>query len=311
MRTKKFMTAIMTAVLTAACFVSEPVHIYAGSTKADLNKPYIALGADLDANQRAEVLRLLEVTEEDLKGYTVATITNEMEHEYLDSYLSAELIGSKALSSVKVTGKEKGNGIRVTTKNISYCTTGMYQNALVTAGMEDADVTVAGPFSISGTAALVGAMEAYENMTGEIIDAENVEAATNELVVTSELGETIGDQEKAEQLIGALKDIVVAEEIDDPEEIKETVTETAEKLEISLTEEDKQQIVDLMEKISELDLDIDSLKQQAKELYDKLSDLNVDLNISEADVDDFFSRMGSGAKGLWDSIKSFFADIFS
>lgn len=41
---------------------------------------------------------------------------------------------------------------------------------------------------------------------------------------------------------------MVGEEIKDPQEIEEKVTETANQLEISLSEEDKQQIVDLMEK---------------------------------------------------------------
>ena len=306
MKARKNGIKMMAAALTV-CAIFESVNVYADNSKADLNKPYIALGADLNANERAEVLSLLDVTEEELTNYTVATVTNDMEHEYLDSYLSSELIGSRALSSVKVIGKEEGSGIKVTTKNISYCTTGMYQNALVTAGMEDAEVTVAGPFNISGTAALVGAMEAYENMTGEIIDAENVEAATNELVITSELGETIGDQEKAEQLIGAVKDIVVADEIVEPEEIEATVEETAEKLEISLSEEDKQQIVELMQKISDLDLDINSIKQQAQELYDKLAGL--DLNISEDEVNGFFAKIGLSS--LWNSIKGFFTGLFS
>ncbi|MGI6011886.1 MAG: DUF1002 domain-containing protein [Ruminococcus sp.] len=296
------------AVFAAVCMILEPVIVRADSTKADLNKPYIALGADLNANERAEVLRLLEVTEDELKNYTVATITNDMEHEYLDSYLSSQVIGSRALSSVKVIGKENGNGIKVTTKNISYCTTGMYQNALATAGVEDVDVTVAGPMSISGTAALVGTMEAYENMTGDAIEQENVEAATNELVVTSELGEAIGDQEKAEELVGAVKDIVVGEEVNDSEQIEETVTETAEQLNISLSEEDKQQIVDLMEKISDLDLDVDSLKQQVQGLYDRLASL--DINISEADVDGFFASIGSWASDLWNNIKGYFSGLF-
>lgn len=296
------------AVFAAICMFVEPIFVYADSSKADLNKPYIALGADLNANERAEVLRLLDVTEDELKNYTVATITNEMEHEYLDSYLSAEVIGSRALSSVKVIGKDQGNGIKVTTKNISYCTTGMYQNALATAGVENVDVTVAGPTSISGTAALVGVMEAYENMTGDAIDAENVEAATDELVVTSELGEKIGDQEKAEQLVGAVKDIVVGNEVSDPEEIETAVADTAEQLDISLSEEDKQQIVELMEKISDLNLDVDSLKEQVQGLYDKLSSLNI--NISEADVDGFFASIGSWASELWNNIKGYFSGLF-
>lgn len=295
-------------IALAASSLFGTVEVSADHSKADLNKPYIALGADLDSAERAEVLNLLGVTEDELVNYTVATVTNEMEHEYLDDYLSAEVIGTRALSSVKVIGKEEGNGVKVTTKNISYCTTGMYQNALVTAGMEDAEVTVAGPFSISGTAALVGAMEAYENMTGEIIEPENVEAATNELVVTSELGEVLGDQEKAEELIGAVKDIVVADEIVDPVEIEETVRDTAEKLEISLSDEDIQQIVELMQKIADLDLDIDALKEQAKELYDKLASLDVDLNISESDVEGFFAKIG--LTNLWEQIKGFFTGLF-
>lgn len=303
-------TAGIMAVVSLACAVLGPVNVQADS-KADLNKPYIALGADLNQQERATVLELLDVTEDELKDYTVATVTNGMEHEYLDAYLSASVIGSRALSSVKVIGKKDGYGIKVQTKNISYCTTGMYQNALVTAGMKNADVTVAGPFNISGTAALVGAMEAYENMTGDVIQPDNVEAATNELVVTSELGEVIGDQEKAEELIGAVKDIIVAEEIQDPELIEEKVSETADKLEVSLSEEDKQQIVELMQKIADLDLDIDSLKQQAKELYDKLGSLGVDLNISKSEVDGFFAKMGTSAKELWDSIRDFFTGLFN
>src|SRR5699024_1564174 len=98
----KKMAAGLIAVLTAVCMMWEPAFVQAASSKADLNKPYIALGADLSDSERAEVLRLLDVTEEELKDYTVATVSNEMEHEYLDSFLSAELIGSRALSSVKV-----------------------------------------------------------------------------------------------------------------------------------------------------------------------------------------------------------------
>ena len=65
--------------------------------------------------------------------------------------------------------KDDGNGVNVTTQNISYCTSGMYRNALITAGIKNADVKVAGPFKISGTAALVGVMKAYEEMTGKKI----------------------------------------------------------------------------------------------------------------------------------------------
>ena len=85
----------------------------------------------------------------------------------------------------------------------------MYQNALATAGIEDAEIVVAGPYNISGTAALVGAIKSYENMTGETVSQENVDTATNELVVTGKLAESVGDSDKAEQLVGAVKEQVV------------------------------------------------------------------------------------------------------
>jgi Predicted secreted protein len=277
------------------------------AVSADAKQPYVALGADLRDNERKTVLELLGVTEEELHNYEVATVTNAEEHEYLGSYLSAAVIGSRALSSVKLEEKGAGHGIKVTTKNISYCTTGMYQNALVTAGVKDAEVVVAGPFNISGTAALVGTIKAYNTMTGEVLKPENVEAATNELVVTSQLGESMGDQEKAEQLIGTVKDVIVGEAITDPEEIKSTIEETATKLEITLSEEEKQEIATLMSKIADLDLDIDALQEQVSGLYDKLKDLGIDLSVDSEKVEGFFASLGQWFVDTWSQIKQFFS----
>ena len=227
-------------------------------------------------------------------------MTNADEHKYLDSYLDSSVIGTRALSSVLIEKKDKGNGIKVTTNNITYCTTGMYQNALATAGVTDADVHVAGPFNISGTAALVGAMEAYSNMTGETLKAENADAATEELVTTSDLGESIGDKEQAEELVGAVKEAVVSNDLSDPEEIEAVVDDAAKEMDIQLSDEDKQKIVSLMQKISSLDLDVDALKEQAKDLYNKLESL--DLNINQEQVKGFFGKIVSWCKNLWSSI---------
>ena len=265
------------------------------SAKADqIDAPYLALGADLNETEKSTVLSLLEINEADLSSYQVITVTNADEHKYLDSYLDS------SVSSVLIEKKDKGNGIKVTTSNITYCTTGMYQNALATAGVTDADVRVAGPFNISGTAALVGAMEAYSNMTGETLKAENADAATEELVTTSDLGEAIGDKEQAEELVGAVKEAVVSQDLSDPEEIEAVVDDAAKEMNIQLSDEDKQKIVSLMEKISSLDLDVDSLKEQAKDLYNKLESL--DLNINQEQVKGFFDRIVSWCKNIWNSI---------
>ena len=65
-------------------------------------KPFLSLGADLTKEQRKTVLSLLDVRENELSDYEVIEITNQDEHDYLDDYLSASVIGTKALSSVRV-----------------------------------------------------------------------------------------------------------------------------------------------------------------------------------------------------------------
>ena len=277
-----------------------PVSAWADREDAKLEQTYVSLGADLNKEERAEVLNLLGVTEEDLKGYKVAEITNKEEHDYLDTYLDKSIIGTRALSSVLVKGKTDGSGIQVQTRNISYCTVGMYQNALATAGIADAEIIVAGPFKISGTAALVGVVKAYENMTGEKVDKDNIDTATNELVITGQLAEALGDSDKAEQLIGIVKEKVVEAQGLSKEEIREVIDQAAGELEISLSEEDRQAIADLMEKIKGLDLNISDLKEQAKELYNKIEDLGIKLDISEEDVRGFFQKLIDFIKGLFE-----------
>ena len=292
---KRWMAILLTCIMAVAL----PVTAYGASDNKNTDTPYVALGADLNQEERATVLRLLGISEEDLNNYTVTTVTNADEHEYLDSYLSSSIIGSRALSSVMVEGTAEGSGINVTTSNITYCTPGMYENALATAGIENADIKVAGPFNISGTAALVGAIKAYENMTGEEVKKENADTATNELVVTGQVAENVGDQEKAEQLIGVVKGEVVEGNATTTEEIGNVVDQAAQEMEVNLSEEDRQAIIDLMKKIDDLNLNIDSLKEQASNLYDQIAGLDLNLNIDEEQVKGFFEKILDFFRGLF------------
>lgn len=293
---------MLTGVLAACMFLTSGMTALADRVDAVIDKPYVALGADLKESERAKVLELLGVTESELKNYDVVTITNEDEHKYLGSYLDASVIGTRALSSVMVVGKEAGNGINVSTNNISYCTSGMYRNALITAGVEDADITVAGPFSISGTAALVGAIKAYETMTGEEVPEVNLDAANNELVITGEIVENVGDAEKVEQLMALVKQEVAEGAVSGSEDIKNLVKQAAEELEIRLSDEDRDKIAGLMDKIDGLDLNVDAIKEQAADLYHKLE--NMDFHFDAESVGNFFTR-------IIDAIVGFFQDLFS
>ncbi len=236
------------------------------------DKPYLALGADLSADQKATVLKLMGIDEDKLDEYNVVTITNDEEHQYLDEYLPSEQIGTRALSSVVIVQREEGNGLNISTKNINYCTVGMYKNALATAGLENADIIVAGPTPISGTAALIGAMKAYAQITGEAVDEESLDAAMNELVVTGELADVIqnADDGEVEEFMAYVKQKVVEGGLEDESSIRSCIDEALDKYDFSMTDDEKDQLTDVLLKISKLDLDVDSLIDQAKSLYDQI-----------------------------------------
>ena len=252
---KKYLSLLLMAVmLVSALLAAKPVTAYADTAY----KGYLSLGADLNDEERAKVLELLGVSEDELEDYHVIYVTNAEEHEYLDSYISYNQIGDEAWSSVLITDAKKGSGINVTTKNVIYCTTCMYENALATAGVDDVNVVVAGPFNVSGTAALVGALKAYSEMTGEKVDEEVLDAAIDEMVTTGELEDSIdaGD-ENVEGLVAYLKEQVAS---GNAEDLEETINDAADKFQITLTEEQFNQLKALMEKLGSIDLDLDALK---------------------------------------------------
>ncbi|MGI6070246.1 MAG: DUF1002 domain-containing protein [Blautia sp.] len=290
-------------LLAGMMLLLSPMQVFADREDAIIDKPYVSLGADLNETEKATVLGLLGIQESDLLDYTVAKITNADEHKYLDAYLDSSVIGTRALSSVLVRGKEEGYGIKVTTKNISYCTVGMYQNALATAGIKNADIIVAGPFQISGTAGLVGAIKSYENMTGQAIDDKDVDVATNELVITSELGEAFQDSGKAEELVGFIKNEVVSKDLTE-EEINSLVTQAADEFQVNLSDEDREKIVQLMEQIKGLDLNVDDLKEQVSGLYEKIKGLDLNIDLDKEQVDGFLSN-------LFNKIVEFFKNLFN
>lgn len=269
---------------------------------------YIAFGQDLTSSEKQKVLASFGITEEELKDYKTIEITNQEEHEYLGEYIESSVIGKRALSSVMIVKTEKGSGINVTTDNISYCTSGMYVNALVTAGLKDAEVKVAGPFSISGTSALVGAMKAYSVMTGQEITKETMDTATNELVATAELADSIDDSGKAEELIAAVKQKIFADGLTKSTDIRDAVEASARSLDIDLSSEDVDQIVDLMEKISKVDVDVDAIKEQAGAIYDRLKDAGVDLG--NVDTKGLFEKVGDVFANIFQAIVDFFKGLF-
>ncbi len=295
---KKIVSAVLALTMIAGIGALVPITTYA----ADDNS-YLVLGADLSESEKATVLNELGVDSADLSNYNVITITNEDEKNYLGGYIDASVIGSRSLSSALITKKSDGSGIKVSTKNITYCTTGMYRNALITAGVEDAEVKVAGPFDISGTAALVGVVKAYEAMTGESVSEASIDAAVNELVTTGEISEILGDSERTEQLMALAKQYIAENDLSSAEDIEQAIKDAANELDITLTEDEIAKIQSLMSKIAALDIDTDALKNQAKELYGSLKDMGIDFEDAS-----FRAKVADILSGIIDLVKSIFGN---
>ncbi|MBQ5534711.1 MAG: DUF1002 domain-containing protein [Lachnospiraceae bacterium] len=327
---KKIMTLFLTAVLcltyTCAAFANSGQVITFGGDAAsegkDKSKPYLALGSDLSQAQLTTVLNTMGLGGTDLSAYNVVYVTNAEEHQYLDQYIDPAVIGTRSLSSVLVKPAESGHGITVSAYNINYCTTGMYKNALLTAGVENADIVVAGPSPISGTAALIGALKAYADMTDTKLDTKALDTSLNELVTTGQIEEALNgaSKEDVESMIAFIKAEIAGKELNTREEIEAAVRQAIkdynemEKSSWNLSEDEINQIVDLMVKVKALGLDYNTLLDQASDIYakfgDKLTADDLGTIAAQGAVGAIKDKIGSAFKGVYDGVKGFFTRLF-
>ena len=228
----------------------------------------ISLGQDLTEDQKQQMLNNFGANGEE----EIIYVTNQDEHNYLGDYIPAGKIGSKAISSAMITYTKKGSGIKVDiSSTINYVTGDMYRNALQTAGVEDADIKVDSPVNVSGTAALTGIMKAYEFSTGTAIPEEVKKAANEELVVTSELGETIGS-EKATELINDIKVKIAEEKPQSREEVKQIVINIVNQYNINLSDGQIESITNFFDHLRTIDIDWDALGDRAMKFAGKAKD---------------------------------------
>ena len=271
------------------------------------DKPYLALGADLNDSQRATILSIMGIDAANLSDYDVVYVTNAEEHQYLDSYISSSQIGTRSLSSVVIVQRDKGSGLNISTTNINYCTVGMYKNALTTAGVTDADIIVAGPTPISGTAALVGVLKAYQEMTGKEISDSVVDTALNELVLTGQLEESLKGVSDAEveEFIAYIKALIAKDDLTDDEGINGAIDEACEKYGVTLSDDERQQIVDLVKKINSLGIDLNGLVDYAEFLYNSFK------NGDSSSSGGIAAVVGGFFKSVFSSVGDFFKKLFS
>ena len=237
---------MMAAVLT---FGSIPMTVCADSSKV------VTLGANLTEEQKTSMYEYFGTSADE-----VATIevTNADERKYMEGIASEAQIGTRTYSCSYVEPTSSG-GVQVKVANLTYVTSAMISSTLLTSGVENCNVVAASPIEVSGTGALTGIMMAYEAASGETLDEGQKEAATQELVTTGELADAIGS-EQATDLMNKVKEEVIEDNISSPEEIQGVVQDAADSYNITLTEDQMNKIVSLMESISQYDYDVKALK---------------------------------------------------
>lgn len=268
---KKIIPFVVTLSLFASCL---PMVAKADSSKV------VTLGANLSDEQKNDMYEYFGTSADKVETIEV---TNDDERKYMEGIATESQIGTRTYSCSYVEPTESG-GIQVKTANLTFVTSSMIASTLTTSGVENCNVVAASPIEVSGTGALTGIMMAYETASGETLDEGQKEAATEELVTTGELADAIG-QEEATDLMNNIKQEVIEEGITDKDEIQDVVEDNVDNLNITLTQEQLDKIVALMEKISQYDYDVKALKDTLENLAGK----------SEG----FFAK-------IWNSIKGFF-----
>lgn len=271
-----------------------PLQAFADMAEGDM---IITLGENLTEEQKNMLLAEMNAPE----NAQIITVSNKEEHQYLGNYISKSLIGTRAISSSAITVAKEGSGLEVKTKNINWVTDEMYINALITAGVKDAKIYITAPISVSGTAALTGIIKAYEISADTTIPEDVKQAANEEMVETAQLGESVG-KENAAALIAKIKEEIAKNAPKTDADMRAIIEQAASELGITLTEEQIQSLIDLFNKIKDLDIDWNQVGEQINQAKDKISKF-----LESEEGQSFLESLKEFFVSLIDAIKSFFA----
>ncbi|MCM3735961.1 DUF1002 domain-containing protein [Bacillus cytotoxicus] len=256
----------------------------------------VTLGENLSEQQKQQLLQEMKAP----KDAQIITVSNAEEHKYLDGVVPNAQIGTKAISSSMITYTKKGSGLVVQAHNINWVTDAMYTNALITAGVKDANIYITAPFKVSGTAALTGLMKAYETAAKKEIPEEVKKVANEEMVQTAKLGDQIGN-DKAVQLVAKVKEEIAKEKPKTTEDLRSLIKKIADQLGITLTDEQLDSLVSLFDKMKNLNIDWNQVSNQLNKAKEHVSAF-----LGSEEGQGFLDKLKGVFSGFIDFIKSLF-----
>ena len=264
MKKNKLITSLfLSGVITIGSFTS----VFASTNEV------VTLGANLNEEQKQEMFNEFGVKPNDVK---VITMNIQEIRSQLGLPPAPANAKGNAFSSAFVRIEEPGYGIKVKTNNSTAVTPDMLSNALITSGVTDADVIATSPFPVTGTSALAGVLQAFEDATGKEIPTKNKEVARNELTTTNSLsdaknkdGQEIG-QNGASAIVNEAKKEVIKEKPENEKQVGQIVNNVVNNYNVNLTPEQQAELTKLMSQINSLNLNYSSLKNQLNSMSDKI-----------------------------------------
>ena len=133
-----------------------------------------------------------------------------------------------------------------------------------------------------------------------------MDTALNELVATGEIANKSMSNEDVEALVAFVKEKIAAGELETEDDIRTAIADGEANFGVSLADSDKEQIVQVMLKVKQLNLDPNMLLDQAVGLYDKYGD---DI-VNHLQDEGFFDSLGNFFQNLGKSITDFFSGLF-
>ena len=247
---------------------------------ADASK-VVSIGNDLTEAQKKTMMKYFGISGD--KSVQEITVTNKDEVSHLSGYIPLEQIGTRTVSCAYIKPTESG-GIKVRTANLQYVTANMIASTLADLGIKNCEVVSACPFQVSGTGALTGVMMAYEKATGTVINKDKKDIATQEVVITKDIAKDIGTAQ-AENIVNQAKTEVVQNNVTNKTDIQNTVTNIINNNNVNITEQQIDNIVDLVEDVANQDYD-DSYVKNLEEIGDNIKqELEAIKNDKKEDTD--------------------------
>ena len=252
----------------------------------------VTLGADLSDEQKNTMLKYFKV---DSSQAQIIYVTNQDERDHLSSYVPLEQIGTRTVSCAYVKPTTSG-GIKVRTANLNWVTCNMIASSLSTSGVTNCEVVAACPFEVSGTGALTGIQMAYETASGQKLDETKKKLATEEMVVTGNLADSVGKND-ATTVINQAKMQVIADNVQNADDIYNIVVNISNNNNVTLTDDEINTIVNLLQQISQQDYDYSEMQETLERVNDNVTGQAEESSDSSDDEDSIVDNVDQSALG--------------